>query len=759
MSEELKFSIVICTYNRDEFLERTLLSLNNLSYSNFEVIVVNGPSTDRTSEIIEGYRDRIKIRTNSKANLSVSRNIGIKAAAGDVVAFLDDDAIPEPNWLHQIKEVYDAHSPIGGAGGRVFGPGGDHFQFHNGYIDIWGEAEVKLDQPGIHTAPRSDKYNIMMGVNSTFSRQALLEVGGFDEYYEYFHDESDLCVRLTKAGYPIYHHQEAYVHHEFARSHIRKSNYDMNWYPIVKNTVYFGVKNSKGIKGWPLRMIKPFHVANKRAREFKHWYRNRLISKKDYRRFMKLWRKGVFSGYKDGLFKSTQINNHLQNDDPFLTFSKVPVELDAALLIHQNNHIAETSSEALAVLPEKFGICLLSKYYPPFGSGGVATYTKVLAETLVKLGHPVIVLTSNVPEGKQNINGVSVEQVVTSTNSTDDLSFLNSVMPITESNVRYSINVANRVEELYRNGEIHLVETPLWDYEGLACTEINGLKTIVRLETPLRKAADMQGWKWNKDLELSANLEAKLLSKSDGIITISNNVKDTIAEMYGIEWGIKPELVPLGLFNRTETIENLHKASHSSLEINPIKVLFVGRLEPRKGVDILLNAFRLCYNDSLPIELILAGNKKIPFKNGLTMEEIFTRSSDKKIQEKVKFLGEVSDEELHQLYTKCDIFVAPSRYESFGLVYLEAMKYEKPVIGCAVGGVPEIIEDGVNGLLVKSEDATELAQVIIKLAKNKEERDRMGRKGREILESKFSTIAMTRKTLDYYLQVLNRNGK
>jgi len=89
-------SIIINTYNRANSLSNALSSLKFLNYSKFEVIVVNGPSTDNTGKVLKKFGNDIKIGNCSERNLSVSRNIGIGIAAGEIVAFLDDDAIPEP---------------------------------------------------------------------------------------------------------------------------------------------------------------------------------------------------------------------------------------------------------------------------------------------------------------------------------------------------------------------------------------------------------------------------------------------------------------------------------------------------------------------------------------------------------------------------------------------------------------------------------------------------------------------------------------
>ena len=92
-------SIVVNTLNREKLLKNTLDSFQYLDYPNFEVIVVNGPSTDSTEELLQSRSDKIKAARCPEANLSMSRNIGIAVASGEFVAFIDDDAIPEPEWL------------------------------------------------------------------------------------------------------------------------------------------------------------------------------------------------------------------------------------------------------------------------------------------------------------------------------------------------------------------------------------------------------------------------------------------------------------------------------------------------------------------------------------------------------------------------------------------------------------------------------------------------------------------------------------
>src|ERR1700756_170392 len=116
MTVRPNFSIVINTLNRAQYLQDTLQSLRYLRYPHFEVVVVNGPSTDGTEGILHTHADFVRAETCPATNLAKSRNVGLAASRGDVIAFLDDDAIPEPDWLDRLAHAY-ADPGVGVAGG------------------------------------------------------------------------------------------------------------------------------------------------------------------------------------------------------------------------------------------------------------------------------------------------------------------------------------------------------------------------------------------------------------------------------------------------------------------------------------------------------------------------------------------------------------------------------------------------------------------------------------------------------------------
>jgi glycosyltransferase involved in cell wall biosynthesis len=165
-------------------------------------------------------------------------------------------------------------------------------------------------------------------------------------------------------------------------------------------------------------------------------------------------------------------------------------------------------------------------------------------------------------------------------------------------------------------------------------------------------------------------------------------------------------------------------------EGSPPTVLFVGREFDRKGGDVLLRAFRRVRARLPQARLVVAGPAT------WTTEEAG-----------VSFLGHLpkhhpdSRERLRQAYEGADVFCLPTRYEPFGIVFLEAMYYGLPVVATRVWAVPEIVEDGVTGFTVARDDDAALADRLLLLLQDRSLAQRMGEAGRSRAEMRFTWAA------------------
>ena len=212
-------SIVINTLNRAEHLAQTLLALTGLDYPDFEVVVVNGPSTDRTADILACWEGRLKTAVCAEANLSVSRNIGLRQASGEIVGFLDDDAVPHPQWLSRLVEPYRDRT-VGAVGGFTIDNTGVRYQVRKTICDRYGNAynvSPFFDERPLNFVG-TPYYPSLLGTNSSFRRSALSGIGGFDHAFAYFLDETDVCLRIVDAGWKVLYQPDALVYHQFAPS-------------------------------------------------------------------------------------------------------------------------------------------------------------------------------------------------------------------------------------------------------------------------------------------------------------------------------------------------------------------------------------------------------------------------------------------------------------------------------------------------------------------------------------------------------------
>ncbi len=178
-------------------------------------------------------------------------------------------------------------------------------------------------------------------------------------------------------------------------------------------------------------------------------------------------------------------------------------------------------------------------------------------------------------------------------------------------------------------------------------------------------------------------------------------------------------------------------------------ILYVGRLTKRKGVDILLKAIPMI-KDLIPnILLYIIGE-------GPQDNELKEIVKDLNIDNNVKFLGFVSEEEKYSYYKHVDICIIPSIDEPFGIVLLEAMACGKPIVASNVGGIPFVVEDGKTGILVKPGDVDILAEKIIMLLQSEELREQMGMAGKE-KTANFSWQVIAEQTVKIYKDLINRH--
>jgi glycosyltransferase involved in cell wall biosynthesis len=180
-------------------------------------------------------------------------------------------------------------------------------------------------------------------------------------------------------------------------------------------------------------------------------------------------------------------------------------------------------------------------------------------------------------------------------------------------------------------------------------------------------------------------------------------------------------------------------------------LLYVGRLFSKKGVHVLLKSLRYLKK---PVRLVVIG----PMESTKYCQEILKliEKLNQETKHEIKYLGPLNPgAEITRWYQKATMLVTPSIYEAFGVVLLEALSCETPVVATTVGGIPEIVQNHKNGLLVPPNDPLKLAEAIQYLLDNKDIRTRMGREGRNWVTESFSLETSTKKLYNIYQKLLS----
>ncbi len=242
-------------------------------------------------------------------------------------------------------------------------------------------------------------------------------------------------------------------------------------------------------------------------------------------------------------------------------------------------------------------------------------------------------------------------------------------------------------------------------------------------------------------LDLLGSFEIALIRKSRYRLTHARNHARELCKLYDIPFETF-YIIPHGI--KMPVISD--NAPHSG---SPLKILYVGRMEYRKGIDTLLEAIPLVVQKNSNVLFELIGHDA----DGSYQKEFSAKHTDQ-INQKVLFRGNLDKAATQRAYAECDIFVAPSRYESFGLIYIEAMSYGKPAIGCNVGGVTDVITDGVNGLLCTLEDKEDLANKITLLLNDPEKRHSMGQAAINTVNELYTDERMATNSVRYYQTII-----
>ncbi len=318
------------------------------------------------------------------------------------------------------------------------------------------------------------------------------------------------------------------------------------------------------------------------------------------------------------------------------------------------------------------------------------------------------------------------------------------------------------VEHFARAGwETHVISFRKAELEGARVHHVDGLEGLGRLRYLLNARRVRRIVR-----ELRPDLLHALHLTSYGFLAGLCNVRPTIVSVWGTDILEAPGWSPLHYFATRYALARADHVTATGLRLanatlrytppaKPVTVVpygvdlsrfqplerngahpsdvvvgAVARLSPEKGLDDLLRAAAQLIGQRMSLRVVLAGD-------GPSRARLTRLAEQLGIAERVHFLGEVSHERVPAVLGELDVFAMPSRAEGFGVAALEAQAMELPIVATRVHGIPDVVQDGVSGLLVPARDVGALAGAIAQLAGDAELRAVMGRAGRAFVEERY----------------------
>lgn len=369
-------------------------------------------------------------------------------------------------------------------------------------------------------------------------------------------------------------------------------------------------------------------------------------------------------------------------------------------------------------------ICFISKEYPPeTGGGGIGTHVHALAHGLAERGHTVVVLSSTSENQPSYFlsRGVHLYRIT----APKRYGIFNRLI--------YALWVRRKFLALARTYKIQIVEAAEYDAESVFI-ELFGcpVPVVVRLQAGTYIVQKMAGKALRHPVAiLSTMLEWLAIHMADALTAPTGSMASYCRRLLKLR-GRAIHVLPNTVSIPEDTCNRRHCDRASR------RILYVGRLEKRKSPDFLARVIPevlAVFPDTL---FTFIGLDDLQGPGKTSMQTYCESLVGAGFMERVEFLGKRSHAEVEEYLSASDIFVLPSRFESFGVVYAEAMLHGLPIVACLGAGVEEVIPQNVAGFLVDHGDVGALRDAILRLLGDDRIRREMGEAGREFALSHFS---------------------
>lgn len=402
-------------------------------------------------------------------------------------------------------------------------------------------------------------------------------------------------------------------------------------------------------------------------------------------------------------------------------------------------------------------IALLSFEYPPeTGFGGIGTYTWHHARALAALGHSVHVLAgagAATALRTEVHDGVHVHRFWAEGLAMRAFARLGGMrLWWTRQRLQNAWSMYHGIRALHRKHRFDVLEMPECGAEGALVTRLLRVPTVVRLHSPshlIMGAYDVRPL----DITLCAMIEQRAINGATTLTSCSRFLAGEVAEKMGVHRPIPVITNGLDLEWFDATLEHVDVHAKYGLPRRPLTIVFTGRMEPRKGIH-LMPEIAGAILERHEVNLVLAGADLFGYVAGTLLPALANRP----LKGSIHWLGALPLGDLRPVVNAADIFLLPSTWENCPYACLEAMAAGKAIVCADQGGMPELIEHGVNGLLATCNDAASFIVELERLIGDAALRDRLGHAARERVVDAHRHTHVARQAVDLYRDLIGRRA-
>jgi glycosyltransferase involved in cell wall biosynthesis len=388
-------------------------------------------------------------------------------------------------------------------------------------------------------------------------------------------------------------------------------------------------------------------------------------------------------------------------------------------------------------------ICYVAiDYHENDGGGGIASYVNAVGKELSRQGHKVTILANGKERRATIADGINLIRM-----PFGNLHWYSYklglpgglVLPLRE--IEWSLNLRRSLARLMREEKFDVIEACEAALFFLKRGAVKTIPLVVRLHGEQYVFAKYSGQAITPGESLLHRMELRSLRYADALTAPSSFQAQEMTNELGsnsikvIPNPIDPWMLEQGQSSQSPNTENGRDT-----------VLYTGRLQYAKGVLVLLDAVPMVAREHKHAHFTIAGARHTSIDDAALTQRLNADDTTRH----VSLPGHVPWRKLVEHYRAAKIFVMPSYYETGGISVIEAMAFGLPVVATRAGGLSEVVEDGVTGILVPPGDSTALAEAICRLLRDPELRRSMGAAGRSTVLEKFTVDRLAARTLAVY---------